>query len=104
MNPSALKSWLQQSTTGAGFAAIFGTLAAASSGQITWHHAIPLLVGGAVGLIWPENKVAQQESSTLAQDLIGFIPLISAAVEHGKTLAAPAAAPAAAEPATPSSK
>ena len=93
MSPDAFKAWLGQSTTGTGFAALLGVLAAVAGGQMTWAHAAPVLVGGLLALIWPENKPVQQGASSLAADLIQFIPVISAAVEHGKTIA-PAAAPA----------
>ena len=97
MNPNAFKSWIGQSTTGLGVAALLTTLSAVAAGQVTWQQAIPGLVAGIVGLIWPENKGAQAGASSLAADLIQFIPVISAAVEHGKTIA-PAPAPTA-EPA-----
>ena len=87
------KAWLGQATTGAGFAAILGTLGAVASGQMTWQQAAPLLAAAAIGLMWPENTAAKQGASNLVADLIAFTPLISAAIEHGKANAA-AAAPA----------
>ena len=91
-----IKGWLGQVTTGAGFATIFGTLEAVSSGQIGWQQAAPLLGFAAVGLIWPENTAAKQGASSLVSDVIAFVPLITAAVEHGKTVAAASTVPVAA--------
>ena len=89
MSPDAFKVWFGQATTGAGIAGILGTLSAVAAGQLTLQHAAPLLVAGVVGLVWPENKAVQQQASTFTQDLIGLVPLIAAAIEHGKTTAMP---------------
>lgn len=84
-----LKAWAGQATTGGGFAGLLGIAAAVAGGQTTWQQALPLAVASAVGLAWPENKAAAPAASNLAQDLIAFVPLISAAVEHGKQSAVP---------------
>lgn len=83
-----IKAWLGQATTGTGIAALLGTLGAVAAGQMTWTQAAPLLVAEVIAIVWPENKQVQQGASTLAADLIQFIPVISAAIEQGKTAAA----------------
>lgn len=51
-------SWFGQVTTGQGVMVLAPTILAAMSGQMTWQAAAPLLVGGVVGLIWPERTGA----------------------------------------------
>jgi hypothetical protein len=85
------KAWAQQATTGAGFATILGTVTAAATSQMSWTAAAPVLVGGLIALIWPENKVAQQSASNLANDVLPLIPLLIGAFQHGqKNAPAPA--------------
>lgn len=99
MNLTILKAWFSQATTGTGIAGILGILASVASGQMTWQQAVPMLVAAAILLIYPEGKQMASGGSTLAQDLIQFIPLITAAVEHGKTIAPAPSTPA--QPAAP---
>lgn len=54
--PTPVKTWLGQITTGGGFAALFSTISAVLTGQMHWPEAVPLLVAGVVGVLWPENK------------------------------------------------
>jgi hypothetical protein len=89
-----IKGWLGQSTTGAGFAALLGVAGAVASGQMTWQQAVPVAVGALVALVWPEDTGVAKGANTLASDLIAFVPLITAAVEHGKSAASPATQPA----------
>lgn len=67
------RNWLAQSTTGTGLSALFAYFAAVASGSMTWIQAIPLLVGGLVGLAWPENaglKSAAQEATISIERLV----------------------------------
>jgi hypothetical protein len=50
------KAWFGQITTGGGFAALLGTISAVLTGQMQWPQAVPLLVAGVVGVLWPETK------------------------------------------------
>ncbi len=51
--------WFGQATTGAGFATLLGAASSIASGTVSWQHALPLIVGGVVGLVWPENTSLQ---------------------------------------------
>lgn len=75
-----LKAWLGQVTTGHGFMVLAPTLMAALTGQMTWQTATPLLVGGTVGLIWPENTTLRAAAQGIAQEAV------SMAGQAGRTL------------------
>ena len=67
------RKWLGQSTTGTGLSALFAYLVAVASGSMTWVQAMPLLVGGLVGLVWPEDaglKSAAQETTISIERLV----------------------------------
>jgi hypothetical protein len=66
---SSNNTWIGQVTTGHGFMVLTPTLLAALSGSMSWTDAIPLLVAGAVGLIWPENAGLKSAAQTAAIDL-----------------------------------
>lgn len=79
------RNWLVQSTTGTGLSALFAYLAAVASGSMTWMQAMPLLVGGLVGLAWPENaglKSAAQETTISIERLVEAYRL---GLAHGVT-------------------
>lgn len=69
MNPSN-NNWIGQVTTGHGFMVLAPTLVAAFSGTMSWHTALPLIVAGIVGLIWPENAGLKTTAQTAATDLM----------------------------------
>lgn len=62
-------TWIGQVTTGHGFMVLVPTLLAALSGTMSWTVAFPLLVAGAVGLVWPENAGLKEAAQTAAADL-----------------------------------
>jgi hypothetical protein len=68
LNPST-KTWIGQVTTGHGFMLLASTLVAVLGGTIPWTVAFPLLVAGAVGLMWPENGPLKDAAQTVATDL-----------------------------------
>ncbi len=70
--------WLGQSTTGAGFATLIATVGSVATGTLSWQHAVPLVVGGLVGLIWPENTGMQATASTAAASLQNLIEIYKA--------------------------
>ncbi len=62
-------AWIGQVTTGHGFMVLAPTLMAVMSGTMSWTSAIPLLIAGAIGLLWPENTPLQDAAKTAATDL-----------------------------------
>ncbi len=64
-----IKSWLGQSTTGTGIAAILASLGAVASGALTWQQALPLAIGGLAGVIWPENTGLNTQASAIASSI-----------------------------------
>ena len=62
-----LLDWAQQPTTVAGISTIAGTLVSVMIGQIGWPAAIPLLVGGGVGILLPDNTRARDAAVVIAQ-------------------------------------
>jgi|WetSurMetagenome_2_1015567.scaffolds.fasta_scaffold13380_6 hypothetical protein len=65
-----------QVTTGTGVSAILAAVTAVASGQLTWTQAAPVIVGGVVAIIWPENKPLQSASQSAATDLVAAAPTI----------------------------
>ncbi len=51
-----IRNWLGQVTTGTGFATVLAAIGAMASGALDWRQAVPVLVGGVAGVIWPENR------------------------------------------------
>ena len=113
---NALSNWLGQVTTGHGAMILGPTLLAAFTGQMTWLQALPLIVAGIVGLLWPENtglKTASQNATVamegVATTFIAAEPALESVVQaylkgvdHGNAAASPPATPAPAPvPATP---
>jgi hypothetical protein len=83
-------TWIGQVTTAHGAMILGPTLLAIASGSMTWPTALPLLVAGVIGLLWPENiglKTAAQNAATDLETLI-------AAYRTGLTQGAAAATPA----------
>jgi len=70
---NSLKSWLGQVTTGHGFMILAPTLLSVFSGTTSWTSAVPFLVAGAIGLVWPENTALQSSAQTVATDVAGMI-------------------------------
>lgn len=96
-----IKTWLGQVTTGHGFMILGPTLLAVLSGTMTWQTAVPLLVAGAVGLLWPENTKLSATVQTIAADVIKLEPGVATDVKavqdayltgvaHGNAAATPA--------------
>ena len=66
---NSLTAWLGQITTGHGFMILGGTLLSVFTGATSWSVAIPLLVAGVVGLLWPENTALSAAARATATDL-----------------------------------
>lgn len=74
-----IKTWFGQSTTGVGIATLLASLGAILSGGITLEQAVPLVIGGLAGVIWPENA----QLSITAEQAAKNIEHIFAAYEAG---------------------
>src|SRR5882762_5555618 len=70
---NSLKTWVAQVTTGHGFMIIAPTLLGVLSGSVSWPVAAPLLVAGAIGLVWPENTALQSASQAAAADVVKML-------------------------------
>ena len=70
-----LQNWLKQPTSVAGLAAMFGTVSALMSQQLTWAQAGPLLVGAVVSIALPDNSAAQTGAVSIASGAIAAINL-----------------------------
>lgn len=68
--------WFGQATTGAGFATLLGAASSVASGTVTWQHALPLIVGGVVGLVWPENTSLQSAVGGAASSVESILSAI----------------------------
>ena len=91
-------TWIGQVTTGHGAMILGPTLLAVASGTMTWQAAVPLVVAGAVGLLWPENTSLKTSAQTVATDVTALIAAYRSGLDH----AAASAAPITAEPPAPS--
>ncbi len=80
-----IRSWLSQATTGGGIAALLGTASALAAGQLSLHQAIPVLVAGVVGLIWPENSGSKAAAETAATSIETLVTAYRFGLQHGVT-------------------
>ena len=62
-----IRDFLRQPSTVAGLAALCGTLEAALSGEMTWAHTLPFLVGAVVSILLPDNSAAKADAEALAR-------------------------------------
>lgn len=65
--------WLQQPTSVAGMATIFGTFSAVLMHQVTAAQAVPLLVGSLISLVLPDNAGAKASASALASSIVSEV-------------------------------
>lgn len=105
---TAIRKWIGQSTTGHGFAVVAGTVITALQGTISWTVAAPLIVGGVIGMLWPENTPLQTTATTLATEAVKLEPDVMnvaeaylTGVKHGNGAAVTASAIAALVPPPP---
>ena len=77
-----LSDWFGQTTTGAGFATLLGAASSVASGSVTWQHALPLIVGGVVGLVWPENTKLQSGIGVAASDVQTILSALQTASQN----------------------
>lgn len=83
--------WIGQVTTGHGAMILGPTLLAVASKQMSWMDATPLLVAGAVGLLWPENTGLKTASQNAVTDVETLVTAYRAGLNHGgAVVAAPA--------------
>lgn len=103
MNPTALKAWLGQSTTGQGFAVLLTTAAAVLTNTMSWQTGLVTAVSSLVLIIWPQNAALAKQAGTLTSDVESILPLLLGAFQHGMNTGTAAAAvvPAPVPPAPP---
>jgi hypothetical protein len=65
-----LVMWLRQPTTVVGISTFVGTLLALIMKQMSLVEAAPLLAGGAMSIILPDNSTAKQQAEELAKDVV----------------------------------
>jgi hypothetical protein len=63
-------AWRRQPTTVAGFAVILGVISGVLSHQMSWAAAIPVLVGGIVSMILPDNSTAKADAVAVANVIV----------------------------------
>ena len=80
----ALKDWFGQATTAHGIMVLVPTVLAVLGGSMSWRQAAPLLIAGAIGLIWPENTAQRSDARSLAMDVAR---LTASVARREKTLA-----------------
>jgi hypothetical protein len=61
------------------------TLLAVASGSMTWETAVPLLVAGVIGLLWPENTPAKAAGQSAATDVEALIAAYRTGLGHAGT-------------------
>jgi hypothetical protein len=74
-----LQQWLGQATTGAGFATVLAGAGALATGTASWQQAVPLVIAGVAGLIWPENTGLQSAAKQSALDIESLVAAYQAA-------------------------
>lgn len=72
-----IKAWYHQVTTGAGFTTFLGTITAYLTGNLTLSQSVPLFVGAAVAIVWPEKPAASQQAEKVAGDIAKDAPAIA---------------------------
>jgi len=68
-----IRQWLGQVTTAHGAMVLGPTLLAIASGSMSWQAALPLLAGGAIGLLWPENKPLASAAQAATADIAAAV-------------------------------
>jgi hypothetical protein len=96
----SFSDWIGEVTTGHGAMILGPTVLAASSGTMTWPTAVPFLVAGVVGLLWPENTALKSAAQTAATDVENLITAYRTGLSHGAAGDAPDAAVASSAPAS----
>ncbi len=66
-----LSHWLRQPTTVAGISTFFGTVVALLMKQMSPAEAAPLLAGGFISIVLPDNTAAKQQAEDLVKDVVG---------------------------------
>jgi hypothetical protein len=95
----SFSEWIGEVTTGHGAMILGPTLLAVSSGTMTWPAAVPFLVAGVVGLLWPENTALTSAAQTAAADVEALIGAYRSGLNDGAAgdavgaVAAPAVVP-----------
>ena len=64
----ALRVWVRQPTTVAGISTVAGTGMGILSGTVTWQAAVPIVLGGIVAMVLPDNSGARNSVERTAAD------------------------------------
>lgn len=72
-----------QKTTGVGISALLAALAGVAAGTMSWQQAIPLLIGGLVGILYPENPQMKAAAQTAAADVEAIVAAYRTGLQHG---------------------
>lgn len=65
-----LKQFFHQPSTVLGLSGITGALTGVLSGQMTWLHAVPVMVGSLVAILVPDNTALQHDAAAVTADLL----------------------------------
>jgi hypothetical protein len=84
-----VRNWIGQVTTGHGVMILAPTVLAALSGTMSWTNAVPLLVAGGIGLLWPENTAAMAAGQSMVGDVETLITAYRTGLEHAGQASAP---------------
>jgi hypothetical protein len=68
-----IREWLGQVTTGHGIMILAPTILAVMFHQMTWQQAVPLLVAGVIGILWPENPQLKTTGQAATSDIIQVV-------------------------------
>jgi hypothetical protein len=73
MDLKVLVAWLRQPTSVAGLSAIMATISGLATHQLSITQALPLLVGGVVSIVLPDNTAAKSDAESLTGELLGAL-------------------------------
>ncbi len=78
-----IKAQATTSTTGIGASGIASTLAALATGHLTLEQAIPVLIGAALLILFPQNTALAPAAQQAATDIEKVIEAYRLGVSHG---------------------
>lgn len=84
LKPETVGKWLQQVTTGHGFATAAATIAGMLTGTINPYSGIPVLIGSLILILWPENQNLSSNAERTAQDTIELAQQIAQELQKTK--------------------
>ncbi len=76
VSAQAVGRWMQQVTTGHGFALVGGAVAGLLTHSMPPDLAVPMLVSGAICIVWPERTDLQKEGAVIAREAMTISPML----------------------------